>query len=68
MPNPRYRLEIEALPATSGTPASRLRKALKLLGWYRLRVRRVEEVAADVAHLRQEERSPKETTDHPTTT
>jgi hypothetical protein len=43
---PVYRLTLEAMPS-SGTPISRLKRALKTLAWYRLRVRRCEEVQAD---------------------
>jgi hypothetical protein len=44
MSNPRYRLELEAMPCSSGTPVSRLRKLLKVIGWYRFRCRSVEEL------------------------
>jgi hypothetical protein len=46
---PRYRLELEAMPSTNGTPASRLKRALKALWWYRLKVRSVEEVKPPAA-------------------
>jgi hypothetical protein len=44
--HPLYHLEIEALPSTSGTVISRLKRALKMLSWYRLKARSIEEVPA----------------------
>lgn len=53
---PRYRLELEAMPSTNGTPVSRLKRALKMLAWYRLRVRSVEELPGGVPHATPGER------------
>jgi hypothetical protein len=46
VPHERYRLEIEAMPSTAGTPISRLKRLLKLFGWYRFRCRSIEELPA----------------------
>jgi hypothetical protein len=45
--NPHFLLEIEAMPATSGTPISRLKKVLKMLLWHRFKCRSVQELPAD---------------------
>jgi hypothetical protein len=42
--NPRYLLELEAMPSTAGTPMSRLKRALKTLLWYRFRCRGIQEL------------------------
>jgi hypothetical protein len=57
----RYRLEIEALPSTAGTPITRLRKLLKVMSWYRFRCRSVEEVPAAERGIARAPRSRGET-------
>jgi hypothetical protein len=60
MSNPHYRLIIETLPSTAGTPISRLRKVLKMLTWHRFRCCSIEEITGAVPQpASAERRGPK---------
>jgi|SRR6516165_3082886 hypothetical protein len=53
---PIYCLEIETVTGNA-PPVSRLKRALKMLSWYRLKVRSIQEVPSGLAHSAQAEQS-----------